>query len=148
MCVRLAHARGPGGPQAGRADRRGPSPDCWDGDAYDCSSLAGVFCSPAAAEGSTASPPLWVIQLQPLTSFLRRQVEQGALCTPLLPSGEQAPPAAHHADDTTLTARDPAVDGPVLMAAVQLFCRASNARVHPDKSKAMGLGRFAHLFFF
>ncbi|PNW83569.1 hypothetical protein CHLRE_05g235102v5 [Chlamydomonas reinhardtii] len=96
-------------------------------------------------QGSTASPPLWVIQMQPLTSFLRRQVEQGALRTPLLPSGEQAPPAAHHADDTTLTARDPAVDGPVLMAAVQLFCRASNARVHPDKSKAMGLGRFAHL---
>ncbi|PNW82406.1 hypothetical protein CHLRE_06g278289v5 [Chlamydomonas reinhardtii] len=93
-------------------------------------------------QGSTASPPLWVIQMQPLTSFLRRQVEQGALRTPLLPSGEQAPPAAHHADDTTLTARDPAVDGPVLMAAVQLFCRASNARVHPDKSKAMGLGRF------
>ncbi|PNW69684.1 hypothetical protein CHLRE_25g756447v5 [Chlamydomonas reinhardtii] len=83
--------------------------------------------------------------MQPLTSFLRRQVEQGALRTPLLPSGEQAPPAAHHADDTTLTARDPAVDGPVLMAAVQLFCRASNTRVHPDKSKAMGLGRFAHL---
>ncbi|PNW71738.1 hypothetical protein CHLRE_16g668125v5 [Chlamydomonas reinhardtii] len=78
-------------------------------------------------QGSTASPPLWVIQMQPLTSFLRRQVEQGALRTPLLPSGEQAPPAAHHADDTTLTARDPAVDGPVLMAAVQLFCRASNA---------------------
>ncbi|PNW73191.1 hypothetical protein CHLRE_14g622410v5 [Chlamydomonas reinhardtii] len=96
-------------------------------------------------QGSTASPPLWVIQMQPLTSFLRRQVEQGALRTPLLPSGEQAPPAAHHADDTTLMARDPAVDGPVLMAAVQLFCRASNARVHPDKSKAMGLGRFAHL---
>ncbi|PNW69657.1 hypothetical protein CHLRE_27g757147v5 [Chlamydomonas reinhardtii] len=96
-------------------------------------------------QGSTASPPLWVIQMQPLTSFLRRQVEQGALRTPLLPSGEQAPPAAHHADDTTLTARDPAVDGPVLMAAVQLFCRASNARAHPDKSKAMGLGRFAHL---
>ncbi|PNW82398.1 hypothetical protein CHLRE_06g278284v5 [Chlamydomonas reinhardtii] len=96
-------------------------------------------------QGSTASPPLWVIQMQPLTSFLRRQVEQGALRTPLLPSGEQAPPAAHHADDTTLTARDPAVDGPVLMAAVQLFCRASNACVHPDKSKAMGLGRFAHL---
>ncbi|PNW79986.1 hypothetical protein CHLRE_08g373350v5 [Chlamydomonas reinhardtii] len=96
-------------------------------------------------QGSTASPPLWVIQMQPLTSFLWRQVEQGALRTPLLPSGEQAPPAAHHADDTTLTARDPAVDGPVLMAAVQLFCRASNARVHPDKSKAMGLGRFAHL---
>ncbi|PNW79080.1 hypothetical protein CHLRE_09g399997v5 [Chlamydomonas reinhardtii] len=99
----------------------------------------------ASQEGSTASPPLWVIQMQPLTSFLRRQVAQGALRTPLLPSGEQAPPAAHHADDTTLTARDPVVDGPVLMAAVQLFCRASNARVHPDKSKAMGLGRFAHL---
>ncbi|PNW83891.1 hypothetical protein CHLRE_04g217986v5 [Chlamydomonas reinhardtii] len=48
-------------------------------------------------QGSTASPPLWVIQMQPLTSFLRRQVEQGALRTPLLPSGEQAPPAAHHA---------------------------------------------------
>ncbi|PNW82407.1 hypothetical protein CHLRE_06g278290v5 [Chlamydomonas reinhardtii] len=97
-------------------------------------------------QGSTASPPLWVIQMQPLTSFLRRQVEQGALRTPLLPSGEQAPPAAHHADDTTLTARDPAVDGPVLMAAVQLFCRASNARVHPDKSKAMGLGRFVAIW--
>ncbi|PNW77643.1 hypothetical protein CHLRE_10g445347v5 [Chlamydomonas reinhardtii] len=58
---------------------------------------------------------------------------QGSTASP--PLGEQAPPAAHHADDTTLTARDPAVDGPVLMAAVQLFCRASNACVHPDKSK-------------
>ncbi|KAG2428226.1 hypothetical protein HYH02_014409 [Chlamydomonas schloesseri] len=58
-------------------------------------------------QGSTASPPLWVIQLQPLTSYLRRQVEQGALHTPLLPDGTPAPPAGHHADDTTLTARDP-----------------------------------------
>lgn len=96
-------------------------------------------------QGSTLSPPLWVIQLQPLTAYLRRQVEVGALHTPLLPNGEQAPPAGHHADDTALTVRDPAVDGPVAMAAVELFCRASNARVHPAKSKAIGLGRLAHL---
>lgn len=96
-------------------------------------------------QGSTLSPPLWVIQLQPLTAYLRRQVETGALRTPLLPGGEPAPPAGHHADDTALTVLDPAVDGPVAMAAVELFCRASNARVHPAKSKAMGLGRLAHL---
>jgi hypothetical protein len=96
-------------------------------------------------QGSTLSPPLWVIQLQPLTSYLRRQVEAGALRTPLLPSGEPAPPVGHHADDTALTVQDPAVDGPVVMAAVQLFCRASNARVHPAKSNAIGLGRLSHL---
>ena len=96
-------------------------------------------------QGSTLSPPLWVIQLQPLTAYLRRLVATGALRTPLLPTGEPAPPAGHHADDTALAVRDPAVDGPVVMAAVQLFCDASNARVHPAKSKALGLGRLAHL---
>ena len=94
-------------------------------------------------QGSTLSPALWIIQLQPLTSYLHHKVASGALHTPLLPGGRPAPPVAHHADDTNLVVRDPAVDGPVVMAALDTFSRASNARINAGKSKAVGLGRLA-----
>lgn len=94
-------------------------------------------------QGSTLSPALWIIQLQPLTSYLHHKVASGALHTPLLPGGQPAPPVAHHADDTNLVLRDPAVDGPVVMAALDTFSRASNARINTGKSKAVGLGRLA-----
>jgi hypothetical protein len=96
-------------------------------------------------QGSPASPPLWVLQLQPLSAHLRRLVATQALRTPRLPSGQPAPPVHHHADDTKLLVSDPAVDGPVAMAALHLFQSASAAKVHPGKSQGLGLGRLAGL---
>ena len=91
-------------------------------------------------QGSTLSPVLWVLQLEPLTAYLQHLTTSGQLRTPLLPSGLPAPPASHHADDTVLTVRDVNIDGPVAKAAVQLFCRASNARENASKGKGLTLG--------
>jgi hypothetical protein len=91
-------------------------------------------------QGSTLSPVLWVMQLEPLTSYLHHLVSAGQLRTPLLPNGLPAPPVTHHADDTVLTVQSADVDGPVAKAAVQLFCRASNARENASKGKGMVLG--------
>ena len=91
-------------------------------------------------QGSTLSPVLWVIQLQPFTAYLRHLASSRALRMPALPDGSPAPPAAHHADDTTLLVSDLAQDGPVVMAAIHLFCQASNARVNASKSRGLLLG--------
>lgn len=91
-------------------------------------------------QGSTLSPVLWVLQLEPLTSYLHHLVSTGRLHTPSLPNGLPAPPVTHHADDTVLTVSDVDVDGPVAKAAVQLFCQASNARENASKGKGMVLG--------
>lgn len=91
-------------------------------------------------QGSTLSPVLWVLQLEPLTSYLHHLVQSGRLRTPLLPGGLPAPPASHHADDTGLVVQDVAVDGPVAKEAVQLFCRASNAKENASKGWGITLG--------
>ena len=91
-------------------------------------------------QGSTLSPVLWVLQLEPLTAYLQHLTTSGQLRTPLLPNGLPAPPASHHADDTVLTVRDVDVDGPVAKAAVQLFCRASNAKENASKGKGLTMG--------
>lgn len=91
-------------------------------------------------QGSTLSPVLWVLQLEPLTSYLHHLTASGQLRTPLLPNGLPAPPVSHHADDTVLTVRDVDTDGPVAKSAVQLFCRASNAKENASKGKGLTMG--------
>ncbi len=94
-------------------------------------------------QGSTLSPVLWAIQLEPLTAYLQHLVRSGALHTPTLPDSTPAPPVSHHADDTTLLVSDADRDGPVAKQAVALFCRASNAKENASKSKGMVLGTHA-----
>ncbi|HSG19125.1 MAG TPA: reverse transcriptase domain-containing protein [Burkholderiaceae bacterium] len=91
-------------------------------------------------QGSTLSPVLWTISLEPLTAYCHHLVCSGALHTPSLPDGTPAPPVSHHADDTHLLVTDADVDGPVVNEALALFCRASNARIHPHKSKGLVFG--------
>lgn len=91
-------------------------------------------------QGGTLSPVLWTITLEPLTSYCHHLVRSGALHTPNLPDGTPAPPVSHHADDTHLLVTDADEDGPVANAALELFCRASNAKIHPTKSKGITLG--------
>jgi hypothetical protein len=91
-------------------------------------------------QGSTLSPVLWVLQLEPLTSYLHHLCSTGQLRTPQLPTGLPAPPVSHHADDTVLTVSDIDVDGSVAKAAVHLFCRASNAKENASKGKGVVLG--------
>ncbi|PNH05108.1 Transposon TX1 uncharacterized protein [Tetrabaena socialis] len=94
-------------------------------------------------QGSPLSPPLWVLQLEPLTAYLHHLASSGLLRTPSLPDGSPAPPVAHHADDTKLLVSDADVDGPVAKAAVQLYCRASNGRENASKAKGVVLGTHA-----
>ena len=91
-------------------------------------------------QGSTISPVLWVMQLEPLTAYLHHLSNTGLLRTPQLPDGRPAPPASHHADDTVIAVTDADVDGPIAKAAVQLFCRASNAKENASKGKGLTLG--------
>ncbi|GLC65919.1 hypothetical protein PLESTF_000358300 [Pleodorina starrii] len=72
-------------------------------------------------QGSTLSPVLWVMQLEPLTSYLHHLRSTNALSTPTLPNNVPAPPVTHHADDTVLTVSNVDRDGEVATAAVQLF---------------------------
>ena len=91
-------------------------------------------------QGSTLSPVLWTLNLEPFTAYCHHLVRSGALHTPVLPDGTPAPPVSHHADDTHLLVTDADVDGPVVNEALALFCRASNARIHPSKSKGLVFG--------
>lgn len=91
-------------------------------------------------QGAPLSPVLWAIQLEPLTAYLHHLVRSGLLRTPTLPDGTPAPAVSHHADDTTLVVLDADIDGPVAKAAVDLFCRASNAKENASKSKGITLG--------
>ena len=91
-------------------------------------------------QGGTLSPVLWVLQLEPLTAYLHHLSAVGRLRTPVLPDGSPAPPVSHHADDTILTVSDLDTDGPVAKAAVQLFCRASNAAENASKGRGVTLG--------
>ena len=81
-----------------------------------------------------------MLQLEPLTAFLRHLVAAGTLHTPSLPDGTPASPVSHHADDTTLLVSDVDVDGPVAKQAVLRFCQASNARENESKAKGITLG--------
>ncbi|PNH06820.1 hypothetical protein TSOC_006762 [Tetrabaena socialis] len=94
-------------------------------------------------QGSPLSPPLWELQLEPLTAYLHHLASSGLLRTPSLLDGSPAPPVAHHADDTKLLVSDADVDGPVAKAAVQLYCRASNGRENASKAKGVVLGTHA-----
>lgn len=96
-------------------------------------------------QGSTLAPVLWTIQLEPLTAYLHHLMRSRQLRTPTLPDGTCAPPVTHHADDTNLLVLDAGRDGPVAMAAVTLYCRASNARVSPSKCKGVTLGAHPQL---
>jgi hypothetical protein len=94
-------------------------------------------------QGSPLSPLLWVLQLQPLTAALRREVLAGRLHTPLLADGKPVSPALHHADDTKIFLRDLAVDGPVAWSIIEKYSLASNAQIHPDKSEGICMGSHA-----
>ena len=91
-------------------------------------------------QGGPLAPPLWVLQLQPLTAALIRAQVAGTLRSPLLPSGRQVTPATHHADDTKIYLQDLQRDGPAAWHVIALYCDASNAQIHPDKSKGLCLG--------
>ena len=91
-------------------------------------------------QGSTLSPVLWVLQLEPLTAFLHDMVAAGTLHTPKMPNGAPASPVSHHADDTTLLVSDADIDGLVAKQAVSLYCRASNAKENASKAKGVVLG--------
>ena len=90
-------------------------------------------------QGSPLSPPLYNIAVQPLAAALRRAQASGALRAITLPDGTNGPPSLQHADDTTLHA--PTVgDLKVALDIVEVFCRATNARLNKGKTKGMVLG--------
>ena len=96
-------------------------------------------------QGGPLSPLLWNLQLEPLTAAFRRAVEAGALHPPPLPGGGRAPPLTHHADDTKLFMQSVQGDGPVAMELLRKYEQASNALIHPDKSKGSVMGTHAQI---
>jgi hypothetical protein len=113
-------------------------------------SVAGVlyhgFVSPwvpvlsGVAQGSPASPAMYLIAAQPLAARLRQVQAAGLVDAVLLPDGSAAPPSHQHADDTTLHAQTPDGALAALQLAVQPFSRASNARLNVAKSHGLLLG--------
>ena len=94
-------------------------------------------------QGGPLAPLLWVLQLQPFTAALERAQSAGLLRSPLLPSGDQAPPVSHHADDTKLYLRDLAADGAAALACIGQYKDASGAEMHQDKNKGVCMGSHA-----
>ena len=94
-------------------------------------------------QGGPLAPLLWVLQLQPFTAALERAQSSGLFRSPLLPSGGQAPPVSHHADDTKLYLRELAVDGAPALACVGDYTQASGAIMHPDKNTGVCMGSHA-----
>ena len=97
-----------------------------------------VLCS--VAQGSPASPVLYLIAAQPLAARLRQLQAAGLVDAVVLPDGSAAPPSHQHADDTTLHTRTPHGAREALRLAVEPFCRASNARLNVSKSLGLLLG--------
>ena len=91
-------------------------------------------------QGGPLAPPLWTLQLQPLTAALQRAQDVGQLHSPLLPDGTQVRPISHHADDSKLFLRSLHVDGPAAMHIIQKYCSASNALMHDDKAQGHCMG--------
>lgn len=113
-------------------------------------SVAGVsyhgFLSPlvpvlsGVAQGSPASPMLYLIAAQPLAARLRQVQAAGLMDAVLLPDGSLAPPCHQHADDTTLHGQTPTGVKAALDLAVVPFSRATNARLNVSKSHGVLLG--------
>ena len=93
-------------------------------------------------QGSPLSTLLYVISAQPMAAHLRQQQACGVISAITLPDGSPAPPSHQHADDTSLHVRTPADVRTILSpgGSVGLHCRASGAKVHPDKCKGMRFG--------
>lgn len=92
------------------------------------------------AQGSPASPVLYLIAAQPLAARLRQLQAAGQVDALVLPDGSAAPPSHQHADDTTLHAKTPSGAAAALELAVQPFSRATNARLNTAKSQGLLLG--------
>jgi hypothetical protein len=91
-------------------------------------------------QGGPLAPLLWVLQLDPLTRYLRRLQAERRLFTPSLPNGQPAPPITHHADDSPLLLEDLHRDWPAAKAALQLYTDASNSEWEEQKLKGQCLG--------
>lgn len=93
----------------------------------------------SVAQGSPLSPLIYNLCCQPLASYLLHLQRTGAIRAIPLPGRVPAPPCHQHADDTVLHVL--AVDDlPVALAAVNLFCSATNGRLNVDKSHGLTLG--------
>jgi hypothetical protein len=92
------------------------------------------------AQGSPASPGLYLIAAQPLAARLRQVQAAGVVDAVVLPSSKLAPPSHQHADDTTLHTRTPSGAKAALDMAVAPFGRATNARLNASKSHGVLLG--------
>ena len=93
----------------------------------------------SVAQGSPLSPLIYDLCCQPLASYLLHLQRTGAIRAIPLPGGTPAPPSHQHADDTVLHVLE-ADDLPVALAAVQLFCDATNGKLNVDKSHGLTLG--------
>lgn len=89
---------------------------------------SGVF------QGSPLSPLLFNIAVQPLASFLRRMQDRRLFRGITLPGGSTAPVVHQHADDTTIHTRSLADARIVLDEGVELYCRATGAKLNREKS--------------
>ena len=91
-------------------------------------------------QGGPLAPLLWVLQLDPLTRYLRRLQAERRLFTPSLPNGLPAPPITHHADDSPLILESLHRDYPAALEAMQLYTGASNSEWEEQKLKGQCLG--------
>ena len=92
------------------------------------------------AQGSPLSPLLYALAAQPLAAYLRAMAFQGLVHGIPLPGGGQAPLTHQHADDLTVHVRNRDAAHFVMQGPVQLFCRASAAKIQPLKAQGLEFG--------
>lgn len=96
---------------------------------------SGVF------QGSPLSPLLFNIAVQPLASHMQRLHASGRIHGITLPDGCIAPITHQHADDTTVHTRTLQDAKTALDEGVELFCRATGARLNRDKSSGFAFNQ-------
>ena len=76
-------------------------------------------------QGSSLSPLLFVLAVQPMAAHARQLAAQQGLHALSMPAGEPAPLVHCHADDTTIHAASPANAAAILTGSISLHCQAT-----------------------